>query len=56
MVGPLEPCSFPEVYVHLFGLVPKNHQLGKWRLTVDLSNSSGVSVNDWICAQSSIPQ
>ena len=33
-----------------FGLVPKSHQLGKWRLIVDLSHpgGGGASVNDGV--------
>ena len=30
------------------GLIPKPHQLGKWRLIVDLSSPQGGSVNDAI--------
>ena len=31
-----------------FGVIPKGHQTGKWRLIVDLSSPHGESVNDGI--------
>ena len=31
-----------------FGVIPKGHQTGKWRLIVDLSSPHGRSVNDGI--------
>ena len=31
-----------------FGVIPKRHSPGKWRLILDLSNPSGSSVNDGI--------
>ena len=46
VMGPLEPGRYPEVQINRFGLVPKNHQPGKWRLVVDLSHPRGASVND----------
>ena len=48
VMGPLEPCRYPEVHINKFGLVPiaKNHQPGKWHLVVDLSHPRGASVND----------
>ena len=48
VVGPLEPGSHPRVQINRFGLVPKNHQPGKWRLIVDLSHPKGASVNDGV--------
>ena len=45
VLGPLEPRSHPRVQINRFGLVPKNHQPGKWRLIVDLR---GASVNDGV--------
>jgi len=38
----------PEAHISRFGVIPKKHQPGKWRLIVDLSHSSGHSVNDGI--------
>ena len=46
VVGPLEPND--SVHVSRFGVIPKPHQPGKWRLIVDLSAPKGVSVNDGI--------
>ncbi len=46
--GPLDPVLLDRVQVNHFGLVPKGHQPGKWRLIVDLSSSNGTSVNDGI--------
>ena len=45
-IGPLSP----EVDVHLshFGVIPKGHIPGKWRLITDLSYPPGLSVNDGI--------
>ena len=36
------------VQVSPFGVIPKGHTPGKWRLIVDLSSPSGSSVNDGI--------
>ena len=48
VVGPVDPKSFPGVQVSPFGVIPKSHQPGKWRLIVDLSSPEGGSVNDCI--------
>lgn len=48
VVGPLEDTAFPTAVVSRFGVIPKNHQPGKWRLIVDLSHPRGASVNDGI--------
>ena len=37
-----------EVHINHFGVIPKPHQPGKWRLIVDLSDTSGGSVNDGV--------
>ena len=37
-----------KVHVSKFGVIPKKHQPGKWRLIVDLSSPDGTSVNDFI--------
>ena len=39
------------VQISPFGVIPKSHQPGKWRLIVDLSSPHGVSVNDGIDKQ-----
>ena len=46
VVGPLEPDV--RIHVSRFGVIPKSHQPGKWRLIVDLSAPKGFSVNDGI--------
>ena len=48
LVGPFRPSLTPNVHISRFGVIPKNHQESKWRLIVDLSFSSGHSVNDGI--------
>ncbi len=47
VIGPL-PESVEGVHVSRFGVIPKPHQPGKWRLIVDLSYPKGRSVNDGI--------
>ena len=47
MVGPL-PQHIAGLHVSRFGVIPKPHQPGKWRLIVDLSHPKGASVNDGI--------
>ena len=48
VISPLEHQSMPVVHINHFGVIPKNHQPGRWRLIVDLSPPSGFSVNDGI--------
>ena len=48
VVGPIDPKSLPGIQVSSFGVIPKRHQPGKWRLIVDLSRPEGASVNDGI--------
>ena len=36
------------LHISPFGVIPKGHQTGKWRLIVDLSSPHGESVNDGI--------
>ena len=40
VLGPFEKGSL-KVHVNRFGVIPKPHQPGKWRLIVDLSDSMG---------------
>ena len=47
VVGPLAAGSIP-LHINRFGVIPKPHQPGKWRLIVDLSHPAGHSVNDGI--------
>ena len=46
----LGPFSHPPPNTHLnrFGVIPKGHTPGKWRLITDLSAPRGLSVNDGI--------
>ncbi len=46
--GLLDPVFSFTVQVNMFGLVPKGHHPGKWRLILDLSSPKGASVNDGI--------
>ena len=45
--GPIEP-GIAAVHINRFGVIPNNHQLGKWRMITDLSFPKGSSVNDGI--------
>ena len=51
VLGPLPVGSIPEVQVSPFGVIPKGHTPGKWRLIVDLSSPNGSSVNDGISSE-----
>ena len=46
--GPVGPELLPAVHINIFGLVPKGHGSGLWRLIMDLSYPRGASVNDGI--------
>eukprot|EP00731_Ephydatia_muelleri_P011099 Em0005g1685a len=48
MLGPLDPTCYTTVHINRFGVVPKGHNTGKWRLITDLSYPPGHSVNDGI--------
>ena len=48
VLGPLDPRVGAQMQVSRFGVIPKNHQPGKWRLILDLSHPAGASVNDGI--------
>ena len=45
VIGPIEAGPVP-VQVNRFGIIPKPHQPGKWRMIVDLSYPKGSSMND----------
>ena len=59
IIGPLEPVLAQKVHTSPFGVIPKCHSPGKWRLILDLSNPLGSSVNGGInpelCSLSYIP-
>jgi hypothetical protein len=48
MAGPFPNPPVASLHVSPFGVIPKNHQPGKWRLILDLSSPAGHSVNDGI--------
>ncbi|CAB3988531.1 Hypothetical predicted protein [Paramuricea clavata] len=48
VAGPFTSPPVPLLRVSPFGVIPKNHQPGKWRLILDLSSPAGHSVNDGI--------
>ena len=48
ILGPFPPHKSQEVHINRFGVIPKKHQPGKWRLITDLSFPEGASVNDAI--------
>lgn len=48
VAGPFLISPIPNLPASRFGVIPKKHQLGKWRLILDLSSPSGHSVNDGI--------
>ena len=49
MLGPF-PCTdhLPRLHISRFGVIPKGHNTGKFRLITDLSSPAGQSVNDGI--------
>ena len=48
VAGPFDAPPFHSLHVSPFGVIPKKHQPGKWRLILDLSSPPGHSVNDGI--------
>ena len=48
IIGPFSPHLTPAIHINRFGVIPKKHQPGKWRLITDLSFPEGKSVNDAI--------
>ena len=48
IIGPFAPTEAADIHVSRFGVIPKRHQPGKWRLILDLSSPEGKSVNDGI--------
>ena len=48
MIGPLPLSWRPHLHINRFGLIPKGHNTGKFRLITDLSFPKGASVNDGI--------
>ena len=50
VLGPYPLTQLPGVVFSRFGVIPKPHKPGKWRLILDLSHPDGRSVNDGIDA------
>ena len=48
IAGPFDYAAVPKAHISRFGVIPKGHQLDKWRLIVDLSHSTELSVNEGI--------
>ena len=49
VIDPLDPDQATHVrQISRFGVIPKGHTPGKWRLIVDLSAPAGSSINDGI--------
>ena len=48
VAGPFDTPPVPHLHISPFGVIPKKHQPGKWRLILDLSSPHGHSVNDGI--------
>ena len=47
-LGPFPEGQVLHVHISKFGVIPKGHTPGKWRLITDLSSLKGFSVNDGI--------
>ena len=47
IIGPLS-VGGEKIHVSRFGVIPKPHQQGTWRLITDLSSPAGQSVNDGV--------
>ncbi len=50
-LGPFPLADIPEVHTSCIGVIPKKHQPGKYRLTVDFSSPVGRSINDGIAKE-----
>ena len=49
MLGPFrETQSLPPLQINRFGVIPKGHKTGRWRLITDLSYPPGQIMNDGI--------
>ena len=48
IIGLADPKELLTAQISCFGVIPKNHQPGKWRLIVDLSHPEGASINEGI--------
>ena len=49
MLGPfVDRSGFRSIHISTFGVIPKGHNTGKWKLITDLSYPPGYSANDRI--------
>ena len=48
LLGPFRPGQLRSLHINRFGVIPKGHNTGKWRLITDLSYPEHHSVNDGI--------
>ena len=48
VVGPFSSSNVPVAHISRFGVIPKSHQVNRWRLIVDLSHPRDRSVNSGI--------
>ena len=48
VIGPIPKNKNSGVQINRFGVIPKNHQTGKWRIMVGLSSPDKASINDTI--------
>ena len=48
VIGPLDAQEVEGIQISRFGVIPKPHKPGQWRLILDLSHPVGLSVNDGI--------
>ena len=46
VAGSFSSPPLPHLHISRFGVIPKKHQPGKWRLILDLSSPDGHNVND----------
>ena len=52
IIGPVDVGSIDaKLQISRFGVIPKPHQPGKWRLITDLSSPEGSSINDGIATR-----
>ena len=51
VAGPFSQSLFPVLHMSHFGVIPKRHHPGKWRLILDLSGPAGHSVNDGVAGE-----
>ena len=51
VAGPFSQPLLPVLHVSRFGVIPKRHQPGKWRLILNLSSPAGHSVNNGIVGE-----